>query len=397
MNIVIVGGGFGGVKTALELSKSRHVNITLISDEDDFCYFPALYSAATGHSHLASWVPLKEIFSGVKNVELVKDTITKVDSKSRSVSSKSGVKYGYDKLVLSLGTVTTYFGIEGLDSYSYGIKSVEEIKELKKHLQTSIADSQTTEAHYVIIGAGPTGVELAAALGSYLNRICKHYQVDQGDYSIELIEAAPRVLPRMSQKTSDKVVRRLTKLGVNVQVDKKVESASVDGIMVSGKPLKSHTVIWTSGVANNPFYKDNADQFEFDERGRIKVDSQMRASENVYVIGDNASTEYSGLAQTALHDAIFLATNLRRKIKGAQPKKYKAVMPPVVVPVGESWAVFEWHKLRIYGWPAAIVRKLADFIGYHDILPIGQALGVWRAEKVIDDDYVEVKRKKRNR
>lgn len=395
MNIVVVGGGFGGVKAALELSKSKKLNIKLISDREDFCYFPALYSAATGHSHLASWVPLREIFDGIDNVELIKDTAVDIDKTNMHVACESGEKFKYDKLILSLGTVTTYFGIEGLDSYSFGIKSIEEIKELKHHLQTSIADSQTTERHYVIIGAGPTGVELAAAFGSYLNRICKHYGVKKADYTIELIEAAPRVLPRMSEKTSRRVTKRLTKLGINVQLDKKVESANVDGIMVSGKPLKSHTVIWTSGVANNPFYKTNADKFDLDERARVKVDSQMRADDNIYVIGDNASTEYSGLAQTALHDAIFVAGNIKRQARGAQPKKYKAVMPPVVVPIGVAWAVFEWHKLRVYGWPAAIIRKLADFVGYHDILPIGQALGVWRAEKVIDDDFVKVKRKKR--
>lgn len=397
MNIVIVGGGFGGVKTALELAKNKDINIKLISDSDDFCYYPALYSVATGHSHLTSWVPLREIFQNYNNVELIKDTITSIDKATKNLTGQSGKKYDYTKLVLSLGTVTTYFGIEGLDSYSFGIKSVEEIDQLKNHLQTSIADSQTTERHYVIIGAGPTGVELAAALGSYLNRICQHYNVKKADYSIELIEAAPRVLPRMSEKTSRRVTRRLTKLGINVQLDKKVESASVDGIMVSGKPLKSHTVIWTSGVASNPFYKNNADQFEFDERGRIKVDSQMRSSDGVYVIGDNASTQYSGLAQTALHDAVFIAKNFKRQLSGAAVDKYKAVMPPVVVPVGESWAVFEWHKLRLYGWPAAILRKLADFMGYHDILPIGQALGVWRAEKIMEDDFVEANRKKRNR
>lgn len=397
MKIVIVGGGFGGVKAALELSKDKNVNIKLISDSDDFCYFPALYSAATGHSHLASWVPLREIFRDIPNVELVKDTITSIDKVDKNVTSESGVKYEYSKLILSLGTVTTYFGIEGLDSYSFGIKSVDEIQELKSHLQTSIADSQTTERHYVIIGAGPTGTELAAALGSYLNRICKHYNVKKADYTIELIEAAPRVLPRMSQKTSRRVTRRLTKLGINVQLDKKVESANVDGIMVSGKPLKSHTVIWTSGVANNPFYKNNAAMFDLDERGRAKVDAQMRSSADVYVIGDNASTPYSGLAQTALHDGLFVAKNIKRQIKGSAIKKYKAVMPPVVVPVGESWAVFEWHKLRIYGWPAAIVRKLADFMGYNDILPIGQALGVWRAEKVMENDFVEAKQKKSRR
>jgi NADH dehydrogenase FAD-containing subunit len=112
----------------------------------------------------------------------------------------------------------------------------------------------------------------------------------------------------------------------------------------------------------------------------------MQASENVYVIGDNAATPYTGLAQTALHDALFIASNLERKQKNKPLKKYKAVKPPVVVPVGENWAAFEWHRLRLHGWPASLLRRAADFVGYSDVLPLGQALGVWRASLIREDD-----------
>lgn len=387
MNITIVGGGFGGIKTALELSKNSKNHITLISDKPDFQYYPALYSAATGHSHLESWVPLGEIFVGRKNIHTHIDEILTIDPAAKELKGASGAVYAYETCVLALGSVTTYFGIQGLETYAYGIKSAEEIKRLKQHLYTDIAEQQKVEKHYVVIGGGPTGVELVAALGSYIARLCEHYSVAGQNIQVDLIEAAPRILPKMHEKTSEVVQRRLERLGVNVQTGKAVELATAEHIMVNGKPIKSQTVIWTSGVANHPFYKNNASHFTFAKNGRIEVDAYLQATEGVYVIGDNAATPYTGLAQTALHDALFIAHNLNRSMQGKNPKKYKAVKPPVVVPVGKRWAVFEWHQLRIYGWLAAIIRRAADFVGYNDMLPLGQALGVWHASMIMEDDY----------
>lgn len=384
MNITIVGGGFGGIKAALELSKDKRNKVTLISDRSDFQYYPALYSSATGHSHLESWVPLGTIFAD-DDVQVHIDTIESIDKKAKTLKGKSGTVYHYETCILALGTVTTYFGIKGLDTYAYGIKSEAEIKRLKQHLYTDIAENQTLDKHYVIVGGGPTGVELAAALGSYITRLCKRYGVKDSSVSIELIEAAPRILPRMSEKSSRKVQRRLEKLGVNVMTDKKVEEASANDLIVSGESIESRTVIWTSGVMNNPFFKEN--NFELAQNGRVTVDEYMKTDDSVYVIGDNAATPFTGLAQTALHDALYVAESIKRINKGKPPKKYKAIMPPVVVPVGKRWAVFEWRGLKMYGWLAAILRRAADFIGYSDMLPLGQALGVWRASTVIEDDY----------
>ncbi|MNS66769.1 NADH dehydrogenase-like protein YjlD [compost metagenome] len=387
MKITIVGGGFGGVKAALELAKDSTNDITLISDKSDFQYYPALYGTATGHSHAQSWVPLGQIFAGKDNVRVVLDTITAIDSEKHTLTGTSGIVYAYKTVIMALGTVTTYFGIDGLDTYAYGIKSAAEIKKLKHHLYSELGEQGAIDKHYVIVGAGPTGVELAAALGSYLERLCSHYDVPHKNIKINLVEAAPRVLPRMSEKTSAKVTERLKKLGVSVQVGQAVQSATADRLIVNGKPIKSHTVIWTSGVANHPFYKENGDNFTFAPNGRIVVDKHMLAAKDVYVIGDNAATQFTGLAQTALHDALFVAENIKRKKAKQSLKPYKAIMPPVVVPVGENWAVFEWRKIRLSGWPASVIRRMADLIGYSDILPIGLSLGVWRAQQVLEDDY----------
>jgi NADH dehydrogenase len=387
MKITIVGGGFGGVKAALELAKQPYNDITLISDRPDFQYYPALYGTATGYSHLESWVPLGQILAGKDNIRVSIDTITEIDPMAHTLKAESGTEYEYERCILALGSVTTYFGIEGLDTYAYGIKSYDEIKKLKHHLYQEMGERGEIDKHYVVIGAGPTGIELASALGTYLERLRQYYGLKERAINIDLIEAAPRILPKMSEATSAKVLKRLTRLGVKVQTGKMVQAGTADGIVVSGKPIKSHTVIWTSGVANHPFFKANADQFKLAPNGKVEVDKYMLAAKDVYVIGDNAATPYSGLAQTALHDALFVAKNLQRVHKKQGRKAYKAVMPPVVVPVGENWAVFEWRKVRLSGWPAAMLRQMADILGYSDILPIGHALGVWRAQTIREDDY----------
>jgi len=373
LNVTIVGGGFGGVKAALELAKDRTNRITLISDKTDFQYYPALFSAATGHDHRQSWVPLEAIFEGKTNVTLVHDSITAIDTSAHLLTGSRS--YHYEDVILALGSVTTYFGIEGLDTYSYGIKSQDEIKRLQAHLWDEMSDGRDDEKHYVIIGAGPTGVELAGALGEYLRLLRRQFGIKKKRVAINLIEAAPRVLPRSSESTSRRAMRRLKKLGVHVEVNKKVEKQTANELMVNGRPLPTQTVIWTSGVMNAPFFKANEAELPLNDRGKVKVDEFMRANAHVYVIGDNANTPYAGLAQTALHDAIFVVKHL----KGSK-KPYRPVMPATVVPIGHGWAVFEWGKLRFGGFLGGIMRVLADMVGYHDVLPIGWAVKAWRAQ-----------------
>ena len=387
MKFTIVGGGFGGVKTALELAKHQHNHITLITDKPDFQYYPALYGTATGRSHLQSWVPLGQIFAGKLNVDVVIDKVEKLDPAKKTLRAASGNVYEYDNLILALGSVTTYFGIKGLDQYTFGIKSESEINKLKHHLYRAMAEEHEAEKEYVIIGGGPTGVELAAALGQYVRRLRRHHRLPHKRIGITLIEGSPRLLPRMHPDTSKRVKKQLKKLGVDVMLNKKVESADADGLVVSGKPLSSHTIVWTSGVANNQFFADNAKHFELAKNGKVVVNQYMRTKDGIYVIGDNAFTPFSGLAQTALHDAKFISRNIARRSYSKHLKKYKPVMPPVVVPLGDKWAAFEWKFIRLYGWPAVMLRKAADFIGYHDMLPLGQALGVWSAQTVVQDDY----------
>jgi NADH dehydrogenase FAD-containing subunit len=172
-----------------------------------------------------------------------------------------------------------------------------------------------------------------------------------------------------------------------VETGKKVEQENAQELIVSGKPIESHTVIWTSGVANHPFFAAHPEVFTLAPNGRVVVDDHMIAHGDIYVIGDNAATKYTGLAQTALHDAQYVAKHLKRLRDGKKLIPYKAVLPPSAVPVGKNWAVLEWKSIRIYGFLGGLIRRAADWIGYNDVMPIGMSLGAWRASTVYENDY----------
>lgn len=385
MNITIVGGGFGGVKTALELAKHKRNHITLISKQENFQYYPSLYRTATGYSYTESWIPLKSLFAKFSNVRIVKDEALSIDPIAMTIHCISGKSYTYHKLVLALGSITSFFGIEGIEAYSYGIKSEQEIRKLQKHLSYELSDGTDDEKHYVIIGAGPTGVELAGALGQYIRTLRKRYGISKRRLNINLVEASPRVLPRANKKSSAAALKRLKKLGVHVQTNCKVERQTGHELVINGKSLASQTVIWTSGVMNAPFFGANAKHFTINERGKVVVNEFMQARPHVYVIGDNAATQWGGLAQTALNDAKYVAKHIMgKKAAYAQP------VPASVVPIGHRWAVFEWKNILFKGWVAALLREAADIVGFSEIMPIQKAFKHWLSGKrrrlIIPDD-----------
>ncbi len=378
IKVVIVGGGFGGVKAALELAKVAEVQVTLISNRDHFTYYPSLYAVATGGSKRQSFVPLSTIFQGT-SVKLVIDTIEGYEPHRRLVRGIQG-DYSFDTVVFALGVVTSYFGIKGLDTYSFGIKSVKEIEAFRKHIHDEMIADHKIDKQYVVVGAGPTGVELAASLSHHIQHIAKAHNIRHSTIRIKLVEAAPRVLPRMSEDASYMVQKRLTALGVDVMVNESVEWQDDDEVFVSGRSIPTRTVIWTSGVSNNPFFESHSDSFTLAPNKKVVVDSHMMINDHAYVIGDNAFTPFSGLAQTALHDALYVTKDII-KSKRHQPRpEYRVVKPPVVVPVGEHWAVLEWNYVLIGDYIGHLIRRAADFIGYSDMLPVGLAFSSWRSE-----------------
>ncbi len=375
--VVVLGGGFAGIKAAIELADQPHYEVTLISDQLNFRYYPSLYHAAIGGSSQASSIPLSEIFEG-KDVKLINDTGKKIDREKKIVECKSDKNRSYDILIVALGVVTNYFGIKGLKEYSYGIKTLEDAQDLRNHLHKLMLDEHKPDLNYVVIGGGPTGVELAAVLPAYLKHIMKRHGLAKKAIHVDLIEAAPRLMPRMSRHYSTALQKRLRRLGIKLYLNQKVEAETAEGLMVSGHNIASHTVVWTAGVTNHPFL--SANKFAMSEHGKVAVNELMQAEDDIYVIGDNADTPYSGMAQTALYDGKFVAGNLKRLASGKHPWPYKPRKPVYVTPAGKHWAAVQWGNFHVYGWLGWLLRGVADLIGYHDLEPWWKASQHWIAE-----------------
>ena len=378
-NLVIVGSGWGGMKLAREFKNfpAEKLKVTLISDITTFRYSAALYRAATGKKEHEAIIPLSEVLSDNPHINFVKETITHIDRQKKTITTKDGMKYHYDYAALALGMVTSYFGIPGIDKFAYNIKTEKELHHFRAHLHQELIKEKTLDKTYNVIGAGPTGVELAAALTSYIKEIAKRHRIRSNKLKINLIEAQARVLPASNPAASMMVEKRLKKLGVKVLLNKKVELQTADHLTVSGKEIPTSTVIWTAGVTNNPFYKNNESQFSFNKRGKIIVDKHLMVDDSVYVMGDNADTPYSGLGLTAVDNASFAANDIKRQIYTKRRKSYHPLVPATAIPVGKKWAVFQYRKLVFGGILASLIRSVADLVAYRDILGFNKAARIW--------------------
>lgn len=382
-HILVVGGGFGGIKTALELAANKDFEVTLLSDRTSFRYYPTLFHTATGGLYAQSSIPLHNILPE-KRVRLATGTAEKIDRKAHTVTTKEGEVYTYDIVVLAMGVVTNYFGIKGLEEFSYSIKSIEQIRRFKNHLHAQMENEHRADLNYIIVGAGPTGIELAGALPAYLEKTMHNHGIQGRQPKVTIIEAAPRLLPRSPESISRAVQKRLEKLGVDLRLDQKVEGQSSAALTVNGQEIQSQTVIWTAGTSNNPFFTKN--NFTIAERGKVAVDEFLRINESMYVIGDNANTPFSGQAQTALHDAVFVAQDIIRRHEGQAPRAYVPKKPITVIPVGHGWAAVEWGSQTFSGIVGWVLRQAADWVGFHDFQPWWKASKQWMTEFGHEED-----------
>jgi len=190
------------------------------------------------------------------------------------------------------------------------------------------------------------------------------------DFSVTLVEAAGRVMPRSSKAMSRSVKRRLKNLGVKVMVNAHVQGEDASHLTINGQNIVSSCVVWTAGMAISTFYSEN--NFEMHNR-RVAVNAYLEADDDIYVLGDNADTPYSGMAQTAMHDAKFVGQNLVRKIEDKDPRSYKAQKPICVTPVGPRWAALQYGKVEMYGILPWFLRHAATTRAHIELEPILQA------------------------
>ncbi len=379
--VIVVGGGFAGVKTALELSNDKHFDVTLLTPRARFEYHGAMYRSATGKSPLEVVVPLSEIFEDSLNVRVELDTAAELRPQTKEVEGESGRTYSYDILIMAVGYVVNYFDIPGMALYSETMYSITEAISLRHKLVGAFRSAQPGHpVHVSVIGGGPTGVEVASDIESFARVIADKHSLDNLQVRVRLVEAADRVLGGLKPESSKKALKRLQDLGVEVLLNTPVTKCNAHSIRTADATLHSDVTIWTAGNKAHPLFANYPDLFTLDERKRVQVSEFFNAnSPDVFVIGDAANTPYSGMAQTAIHNAIALTKNLKRMANNQRQAPYTPKKPEYVVPIGGEWAVLETDKGVVTGKDAWDARREADLWVLKNFLVYNLANKHWRS------------------
>ncbi len=376
-HIVILGGGFGGIRTARSLAAYNIPNttITLISNKTYFEYYPALYRIVTGASPIEVCVSLNDLLP--KNVGVIEATITEIDLEGKKIMIGDGAPVLFDSLIVALGSETSYFNLPGVNTLSLGFKSVKEALKLKAHLGSLFDEHKhpspaemVAHFHVVIVGGGPSGVEVAGDLAVYLRKLALAHKIDPSLITIDLIEGTSRILPTLPEDVSVHVTQKLRALGINLFLNRFLMSEDIENVYLKDMQMQSKTVIWTAGTRLNTLLT-NTKGFTFSKRKRVVVDAHLRPEgfSNVYVIGDAAETTFSGLAQTALNDGNFVAEVINADLRKRPLPTYKPKSVAYGIPVGEKWAAFVIGGFRTYGYIAYLIRHFIDFIFFASMLP----------------------------
>ena len=338
--VVIVGGGFGGLRAAQAL-KSELVDVTLIDRRNYHLFQPLLYQVATGALSAGEIAaPLRGVLSRQKNTRVLLGTVEDVDPDSKQVLLTDGEAIPYDSLIVAAGSETSYFGHNDWQEWAPGMKSIEEATTIRHKILYAfevaerLSDPVQRRAWltFVIVGAGPTGVELAGAIGEIARQTLKNdfRAIHPEDAQIILLDGAPRILMSFPEDLSHKANGSLTKLGVKIQCRALVKAVDENGLTIQVDSRLDHisarTVMWAGGITASPLGKILAGRTkaETDRGGRVKVkpDLTIPNHPDIYVVGDLASSvddkgqPLPGLAQVAMQGGSYAGKAILRKVKG---------------------------------------------------------------------------------
>jgi NADH:ubiquinone reductase (H+-translocating) len=370
--VVIVGGGFGGL-AAVKALKNTPAEVILIDRNNHHLFQPLLYQVATAvltPSQIAT--PIRSILRHQKNTVVIMGEVTGVDVNKKCVTASNvdqqDVPIPYDYLVLATGATHSYFGHDEFAEYAPGLKSLADAEAARNKILQALesAEAETDPGlhrellTFVLIGAGPTGVEMAGALAIFIRTSLKSdfRRIDPGSARIVLIDMAPRVLQPFSEDLSAAAKRRLERLGVEVRLGHGADQIDADGVVVAGERIKSKTVIWTAGVSPSPAGKWL--KVETDRAGRVRIqnDLSVPGHSEIFVVGDTATFEQdgkplAGVAQVAMQQGRYAGRLINHRITGGKPPKaFRYFDKGTMAVVGKGFAVLQSYKVRISGFAA---------------------------------------------
>jgi NADH:ubiquinone reductase (H+-translocating) len=393
--VVIVGGGFGGLSAAQHL-KSDLVDVTLVDRRNYHLFQPLLYQVATGSlspGDIAA--PLRSILSKQKNTRVWLGTVVDVDPESKHVLLEDGAILPYDSLIIASGSQTSYFGHDEWQAWAAGLKTIEEATTIRHKILYAFEVAERVAAGaegphhglehrrawltFVIVGAGPTGVEVSGAIGEIARQTLRNdfRSIHPREARIILLDASPRVLMSFPEDLAAKATHLLGRLGVEVRSGARVQHVDKDGITFEcdGRTdsIAAKTVIWAGGVMASPLGKVLATRTraEIDKGGRVRVrpDLTIPNYPDIYVIGDLASAtdtggkSLPGLSQVAMQGGSYAAESILRRVKG-QPElaPFRYFDKGTIAVIGRAAAVADVFGRHMSGLPAWLVWALVHLM-----------------------------------
>lgn len=370
-HVVIVGGGFAGLNVARELGNKSGVRVTLLDKHNFHLFQPLLYQVAMAALNAGEIAyPLRMMLSKYKNVTVLKGIVKTVDPFTNTIFTDFG-ELTYDTLVMACGTKHHYFGHNEWEEFAPGLKTIAQAAEIRRRVMEAYENAERSQnpeekrklLTFVVVGGGPTGVELAGSIGEmsrhYLSKYFKN--IDPKQVRIFIAHSAPRILQTFSAELTDKATRALAELGVEVLSCCTVTSIDADGVLIGSERIDAGTVLWAAGVRATSIGKTIG--FETDRSGRIIVteDLSVPGHPDIFAGGDQAHFEFPdgnilpGLASVALQEGQAIGRNILNDMQGKPRKPFVYKDKGQMATIGKNIAIAERGQVRLSGIPAWII------------------------------------------
>jgi NADH dehydrogenase len=383
-HVVIIGGGFGGLKAARALA-GHPVRVTLIDRRNHHLFQPLLYQVATaGLSPGEIAAPIRSILRGHRNIHVLLGEVMDIDVASKIVKL-SDAQVAYDYLVIAAGATHSYFGHDDWERLAPGLKTIEDALEIRRRvlLAFELAERQAAEGegqiplNFVVIGGGATGVELAGTLAEIARRVLAHefVYIDPKQTRIILLEGGPRVLPAYSEDLSRSAEEQLRKLGVEVHTSAMVTGVEADAVCVGETRIPAVVVLWAAGVSASPLGKKVGTPLDRAGRVLVEPDLSIPGHPEVFVIGDLAALKdehgnwLPGVAPVAMQEGVAVAKNIRRDLDGQGRVPFHYFDKGSLATIGRAAGVAQFGKVHISGyfaWLAWLFVHIFFLIGFRN-------------------------------
>lgn len=367
--IVIVGGGFGGLDAAKRL-RGADADVIIVDRHNHHVFQPLLYQVATAAlspGDIAS--PIRWILRRQANVRVLLASVTSVDPQVRTITLDDGTRMRFDFLILATGATHSYFGNDDWAKHAPGLKTLDDALAMRRRMLLAFEEAEREQdparrrhlLTFVLVGGGPTGVELAGALAEIARHTLREEfdRIDPESARIVLIEAGPTIMPAFPESLRNSARRALRKLGVEVWENARVTSINAESVVVAGDELPAHTIIWAAGVAGSPLGKSL--NVPLDRVGRVIVEEDLSVPGHpeIFVVGDLAGFTHQGgrqlpgVAQVAKQQGRHAARNLLRRLAAEPTLPFRYRDPGNMATIGRA------HALADFGWARA-----SGFIGW---------------------------------